>query len=85
MRKNNFLKGILVGTLCGFLAASTIAFAANIGVFDRGHCKVYLYQNDQNPEIIYYDTVLKNEKRGICHLVVEGTWDTAVRVTARPK
>lgn len=81
----NLLKGIVVGTLCGFLAASTIAFAANIGVFDRGHCKVYVYQNDQNPEIIYYDIQLKNAKSGTHHLVVEGTGDAAVRVTAKPK
>jgi len=85
MRKADFLKGLISGVALGLLLAGTVAYAANIGVFDRGHCQVYVYQNDSNPNIIYYDVSLKNNLRNNYKLTVDGAWATSVRVTAQPK
>ena len=84
-KRPGFVRGLMCGFMAGLALAATLAGAANIGVFDRGPAKVYVYQSDTNPNLVFYDISLKNSSRATHVLAVTGTWSTAVRVEAQPK
>jgi len=83
--KPGFFWGLGSGLILGLALAATVAFAANIGVFDRGPARVHVYQNDSNPNLYYYDVYLKDSNLATHTLAVTGNWSRSVRVEAQPK